>query len=139
MIPGINLLNIAAGVIGQQTIQYRKFLSRALDDQGIWVSAFGEYFPLRSSVQRVKRTQYIQFNLEFQRNYVQVFAPFDMIDLDRDTSGDQFGYNGRLYQLESQGTWFAQDGWASCLAVDIGPFVPPVSAPPVEVPGDLDA
>ncbi|MGQ4806650.1 phage collar protein [Escherichia coli] len=33
-----------------------------------------------------------------------------------------------MYQLESQGTWFAQDGWATCLAVDIG-LAPVVPAP----------
>lgn len=121
MIPGENLLEEVFGLIGTQTIRYRKFNQRVKNAQFQWVASFGEFFDLECSVQRVRRTQYIQFNLEFQRNYVQVYASYDMIDLDRDTAGDQFNYNGRLYQLESQGTWFAQDGWASCLAVDIGP------------------
>lgn len=121
MIPGSDLLDEAFGLIGTQVIRYRKFASRVKNAQFQWVPSFEEFFDLEASVQRVPRSQYVQFNLEFQRNYVQVYASYDMIDLDRDTTGDQFAYNNRLYQLESQGTWFAQDGWATCLAVDIGP------------------
>lgn len=121
MIPGSDLLDEAFGSIGTQTIRYRKFMSRMKNAQFQWVPSFSDFFDMEASVQRVPRRQYVQFNLEFQRNYVQVFASYDMIDLDRDTTGDQFAYNNRLYQLESQGTWFAQDGWATCLAVDIGP------------------
>lgn len=120
MIPGSDLLDDAFELIATQAIRYRKFNERVKNDQFQWVTGFGPFFSMEASVQRVRRTQYIQFNLEFQRNYVQVYASYDMVDLERDTSGDQFVYNGRLYQLESQGTWFAQDGWATCLAVDIG-------------------
>lgn len=112
---------MAFGVIAPQTIRYRKFTGRVKNAQFQWVPSFGEFFDLEASCQRVRRSQYVQFDLEFQRNYIQVYASYDMIDLDRDTAGDQFVYNNRLFQLESQGTWFAQDGWATCLAVDIGP------------------
>lgn len=128
MIPGANLLAMAFSVIAPQEIQYRKFTGRTKNAQFQFVPSFGPFFPMMASCQRVPRSQYVQFNLEFQRNYIQVYASFDMIDLDRDTAGDQFTYNGRLYQLESQGTWFAQDGWATCLAVDIG-LAPVVPAP----------
>lgn len=128
MIPGINLLNVAFGLIGRQTIHYRKFDERTQNSQFQWVAGFSPFFDMDASVQRVSRSQYIQFNLEFQRNYVQVYASYDMIDLERDSAGDQFVYNGRLYQLESQGTWFAQDGWATCLAVDIGSAVDKIPA-----------
>lgn len=127
MIPGINLLSEAMGIIATQTIGYRKFSGRVLNAQRLWVTSYendGAFTAMEASVQRIPRHQYVQFNLEFQRNYVNVFASLDMVDLDRDQSGDQFVYNGRLYQLESQGTWFAQDGWAVCMAVDIGPAPP---------------
>lgn len=123
LIPGSNLLDDAFELIGTQTIRYRYFDTRTKNMQFQWVSEFTAWFELEASVQRVPRVQYVQFNLEFQRNYVQVYASLGMVDLDRDTSGDQFVYNGRLFQLESQGTWFQQDGWATCLAVDIG-FAP---------------
>jgi hypothetical protein len=128
-IPGIDLLSVAFEVIGTQIINYRINTGREKNDQFQWVPKFDPFFDLEASIQRVPRRQYVQYNLEFQRNYVTVFASIDMIDLQRDTSGDQFIYGGRLYQLESQGTWFAQDGWAVCMAVDIGiaPVIPPVT------------
>lgn len=120
MIPGANLLRMAFGVIGTQIVRYRKFEQRVKNDQAQYVSIFEEPFDLAASVQRVRRDQYVQFNLEFQRNYVMIFANFEMVDLDRDVAGDQFLWTGRVFQLESQGSWFYQDGWGVCLAVDIG-------------------
>ncbi|ATI16228.1 structural protein [Pseudomonas phage vB_Pa-PAC3] len=111
---------MAFGVIGTQIVKYRKFEQRVKNDQAQYVSMFEEPFDLAASVQRVRRDQYVQFNLEFQRNYVMIFANFEMVDLDRDVAGDQFLWTGRVFQLESQGSWFYQDGWGVCLAVDIG-------------------
>ncbi|ACE73747.1 hypothetical protein [Pseudomonas phage Poseidon] len=120
VIPGANLLRMAFSVIGTQFVQYRKFEQRTKNSQAQYVSVFGEPFQLAASIQRVRRDQYVQFNLEFQRNYVMIFANFEMVDLDRDLAGDQFIWTGRVFQLESQGSWFYQDGWGVCLAVDIG-------------------
>jgi hypothetical protein len=120
LIPGSDLLSEAFALIGTQTINYRYFVSRDKNSQFQQVSAFGDWFNFEASIQRVPRSQYIQYNLEFQKNYVTVFASLNMVDIERDTAGDQFIYAGRLYQLESQGTWFPQDGWGVCMAVDIG-------------------
>ncbi|XAO36705.1 head protein [Pseudomonas phage WP1] len=49
-----------------------------------------------------------------------IFASFEMVDLDRDLAGDQLIWTGRVFQRESQCSWFYQDGWGVCLAVDIG-------------------
>lgn len=123
MTPGSNLLAQALRIIAPTDIYYRKFTGRVQNSQAQFISAFGDPLVIGASVQRVPRTQYIQYGLEFQRNYVNVYASQDMVDLDRDTSGDQFAWGGKLWQLESQGTWFVQDGWALCLAVDIGQAV----------------
>lgn len=120
MIPGIDLLDVAFSVIESEIIRYRKYGDRTKNAQFQYVATYEPLFDMEASVQRVRRDQYVQFNLNFQRNYVQVFASYDMVDLERDSAGDQFIYKGNLYQLESQGSWFAQDGWATCLAVNIG-------------------
>ena len=144
--PGSNLLNQAMTAIASQTVLYRKYSSRVLNSQRQYMSAFSEPFPFKGSVQRVPRTQYIEYGLEFQRNYIKIFASLNMVDIDRDASGDQFIYGMRVFQLESQGTWKQQDGWALALAVDIGaavrdengkPAFPPsmgATVPPVVVP-----
>ena len=119
-IPGSNLLRQANKLIRFQTIQYRRSAGRVQNEVKQWVSAFNPSFDLKASVQMVPRAHYTQFGLDFQRSYVKVFAPINIVDLERDSTGDQLVWGGRTYQLESQNTWFLQDGWASCLAVDIG-------------------
>lgn len=57
--------------------------------------------------------------LDFNKFYVNVFASLQIVDLQRDTSGDRFIYNGDLYQMSNGQSWYQQDGWATCLAVRI--------------------
>lgn len=118
--PGSNLFNQAMSIINPQQVRFRKFAGRRQNSQRQFISSFETPFYMKGSVQRVPRTQYVQYGLEFQRNYIKIFASYDLVDLDRDAAGDQFIYSGRIYQLESQGTWRAQDGWALAMAVDIG-------------------
>lgn len=134
--PGSNLLNQAMTVIAKQSVLYRKYKDRTLNSMRNYVSLFDVPFALKGSVQRVPRTQYIQYGLEFQRNYIKIFASLDMVDIDRDASGDQFIYGMRVFQLESQGTWKQQDGWALALAVDIGPATRDANGKPA-FPADM--
>lgn len=119
-VPGSNLLAQAFAVIGTQIVNYRQFEGRTKNEQFQMVSSYGAFFNLQTSVQRVRRSQYKEYGLDFQRQYVTVFACLDLVDIQRDSAGDQFVYNGKLYQLENQGTWFAQDGWAVCMGIEIG-------------------
>ncbi|WGN90781.1 head protein [Burkholderia phage vB_BglM_WTB] len=130
-IPGSNLLKQAGRLIKLVGVPYIQANGRELNAAKQWVTSYLEPVTVKMSVQRVPRSKYIQFNLELQRNYIMLFASLDMIDLDRDASGDRLIWNGRLYQIESQNTWFAQDGWAKSLAVDIGPapVLPPAPEP----------
>lgn len=50
-----------------------------------------------------------------------MFVAADVVDIARDTSGDRVVFNGRLYQFESQTSWFFTDGWVGILAIDVGP------------------
>ncbi len=121
--PGSNLLEQAFASMNQQNILYRSFSGRTLNSQRQYITSYEEPYGFLCAVQAVERSQYIMFGLEFQRNYVELFASLDLVDLERDSSGDQFIYAWRVYQLESQGTWKQQDGWASAIAIDIGKAV----------------
>ncbi len=130
MIPGGNLLGLAMTVIAPQILQYRPFLSRTKNDEGILASKFAAPAKLRGSIQPVPRQKYEQMGLEFQKNYVTIFIEKNAIDMSRDVAGDEFWYSGRLYQAESRTTWFAQDGWESILCVEVPGYTPPF--PPQE-------
>lgn len=119
-VPGSNLLLRAKRLIRFSTVDYFSFKSRTLNDVRQWIPEFDPSFKLSASVQAVQRDTYTQYGLDFQRNYVRLYAAHNIIDLERDSSGDRFIYNGRLFQLESQFTWWHEDGWDRCLAVEIG-------------------
>lgn len=82
-----------------------------------------------ASVQAVPRDTYVRMGLDLQRNYVSVFASVDAIDLERDAQGDRFVFDGSEYQIESENSWFLRDGWAECLAVEIGVGTTPLTNP----------
>ena len=120
--PGSNLFAQAIRLIAPTRIQYFEYTGRTQNAARQWVASFAEPVELIASVQMVPRAKYVQYGLDFQRQYIKVWASQDFIDLARDASGDKFTWGGSVYQLESQNTWFLQDGWASCMAVEIGPI-----------------
>ena len=119
MIPGVNLLNVARQLIKFQEVMYMADQGRVLDDVGQWVTSYANPVGLMASVQAVKRDKYAELGLEFQKKYVKIFASIDAIDINRDETGDRFIFGRELYQIESQTTWYVQDGWCSCLCVAI--------------------
>lgn len=119
-IPGSNLFRSAARLIRTTTVAYEEYDTRTLNAAKQWVATYKPAFDLACSVQAVDRTNYVEYGLDFQKNYVHLYAAQDVIDIDRDSSGDRFTWNGRRWQLESRNNWFAQDGWASAIAVEVG-------------------
>jgi hypothetical protein len=120
VIPGSNLFNRASRLISRNAIEYFQFQSRTKNAARQWVSTFAKAQTILASVQSVPRDTYVQLGLDLQKNYVTVFASINVIDLSRDSSGDQFVFDGKVFQIESQTTWFLRDGWAECMAVEIG-------------------
>ncbi len=120
IVPGSNLLNLAHKLIAFQTIKYYPAESRALNAARQYVPTFGTPFNMQCSVQAVNRNSYAAMGLDFNALYVQVYAPLNMVDLKRDSSGDRFTYDGSIYAMSKGQNWFAQDGWATCLATRIG-------------------
>lgn len=116
IVPGSNLLKIANRLIRFQSVQYMKAKARTLNDARQWVPEFEAAFPLKCSVQAVDRNSYGAMGLDFNAQYVNIFASLNLIDLERDSSGDRFIYNGWVYQMSKGQNWHSQDGWATCLA-----------------------
>lgn len=117
--PGSNLLQRAARLIRLSPVPYYAYSSRTPNANRIWVSTYAAPVNVPMSVQRVPRDKYVEWGLEFQKNYVMLYASVDMIDLSRDAGSDQIFWGNRYYQIESENTWFEQDGWAKSLAVQL--------------------
>jgi hypothetical protein len=129
--PGSNLLNRASRLIRRNTIMYYKYGERTQNGARQFVTKFMPGFPLAASVQAVHREKYVLQGLDLQKNYLTIFASLDIIDLQRDASGDQFVFNGAIYQIESQNSWFFCDGWAEGLGVQIALGNAPLTSAPV--------
>ena len=119
-VPGSNLLRQASRAIKFTGVKFVKFEGRTQNDARQWVNSYAAPAPLRASVQAIQRSQYQDLGLDFQKDYIKIWASANLIDLARDYSGDLFCYGGRKYQLIDNTNWKLQDGWASALAIDIG-------------------
>lgn len=119
MIPGSNLFNIATRLIKPVPVPYYQYKDRVLNAARQWVSGFEAPVKIMASVQAVKRSSYKQLGLDFQKNYTKIYAAVNLINIDRDSAGDQFIFNGMVYQLEENTRWFVIDGWASALGVEV--------------------
>lgn len=120
MIPGANILGMALSVIAPQTVQYRRYLSRATNAAGLDVSAYADPVPVRGSIQPVPRSRYEVMGLDFAKTYWTLRAPLAALGVARDASGDQVIYDGKLLQVESATDWHDLDGWSEALCVEIG-------------------
>ena len=130
--PSSNLLAQALTVIKPSPIKFFKTLGRSSNDIGLLVSQYADPVTVMASVQAVARNVYEQFGLDFQKNYIQIWLQVGVIDINRDTSGDQVDWNCRRYECKSDDNWYNVDGWMSVMCVDIGkalpipvPFIPP--------------
>ncbi len=117
MIPGINLLHVASTVISLVNVEYYPFLSRDQDAVGNWTTTYSDMIKIPASVQPISRNKYAFLGLDFQKKYVKIFVPYNSIDLDRDTSGDQFIFDNETFTFQNNTEWFAVDGWNSAIAV----------------------
>lgn len=125
MSPGSNLYLMARRLIGGGVVRYQYYVSRELNAAKQWVSTYAAAFDMDVSIQAVDRNSYVEYGLDFQKNYVRIYTNDNVVDIERDSSGDRFWWNGRFYQLESQNPWFQIDGWSSALGVDVGPGAKP--------------
>ena len=127
MIPGQNILAQALTLIAAQSFQYYAFANRSLQPNGQYLPNYAAPLSLFGSVQPVPRYLYEEYGLEFQRNYNIFYVEQNVIDVDRDVSGDLMNFGGNSYQCLSKTNWFAQDGWDAILCVQI-PTVPLITS-----------
>lgn len=120
MIPGQNLLNMAFSLIAKQVVMYYQYSSRATNSVGQDVTVYLPPVTMYGSFQAVPRKLYELYGLNLQKKYNTFYTSNNVLDVNRNVSGDQIVYNGRRFQVESDNDWFAQDGWVGVLCIDIG-------------------
>lgn len=122
-IPGQNLLNMALTVIARQGVTYYLSEGRTVNAIGQDITIYGPPRAVVGSFQPVPRKLYQIYGLDLQKDYFTLYSSNNILDVDRDISGDQIAFNGQRFQCESDNDWFAMDGWKGVLCVHIGPDV----------------
>ena len=121
MIPGSNLLNLALGALGQQTLDHYRFVSRETNSIGLDVATYAEAVQVTGSFQPVPRNLYQQSGLDLSKNYATFFTSAAISDVKRDVSGDYLSFGGKLYQCLSASDWKGIDGWLSITCIETTP------------------
>lgn len=119
--PGSNTLRQAQSIQGQQAINYFRANGRQNNANGVFVPVFLPPVLVRGSVQPIKRSKTENIGVEYQQDRVTLYVTQYMQDLDRGTAGDQFSWNGKIWQLESNINWAGPDGWTGVECVAVGP------------------
>lgn len=119
MIPGSNLLGRALKVIAKQTLSYYKFAGRTLNDVGQDITAYDAPVDIKGSFQAVNQSLYEMNGLDLQKSYFIFYVEQGLMDIERDTSGDQLEFFGRRYQVQSNAEWIDIDGWIGLLCVEV--------------------
>lgn len=120
MIPGSNLLLDALEIIDPSKVTYYKFLSRTVNDRGLFETEYDTAVNLYGSFQPVPRNMYEQYGLELEKIYALFYTKSNVISLARDKTGDKIVFASVQYQCEANNDWYAIDGWKGVLmsAVD---------------------
>jgi hypothetical protein len=115
-----NLLDLALGAISHQSVKWFRFTGRTTNAIGYDVATYAAGRTIQGSMQAVPRNQYKNLGLDFRKNYANLYASADIIDVSRGGSGDYVSWDGRKWQVESVTDWLGQDGWKAVFCVDIG-------------------
>lgn len=106
-IPGANILAIALGVLASQTFTYFAFVQRTPQPNGLYVDTYTAGMTFRGSVQPVPRSMFERLGLDFQKTYVNVFLPREVVDVDRDVSSDYIVFGNMVqpgpFQITTDG------------------------------------
>jgi hypothetical protein len=118
-IPGSNILEDALTVIDSVEIQFFENTARSKNSIGLYDSTYAAAIPVQAGVQAVKRNQYRNLGLDFNKHYIMLWSSHDFKDLARDRGADQIEFNSKRYELMNEDDWTALDQWNSALAVEI--------------------
>ena len=112
MIPGVNLLHMAMGILGNQSVEYIRYEGAQTLANGIKTEVYSDPVTVEEgSVQPIPKSNYRENGLNFSREYVTWWVSMDVLGLDRDFSGDLIVWNNKKWKVDSDISWYEQDGW----------------------------
>lgn len=114
-----NLLKTALNLIPKQTVAYYAFKARTTNDWGKDVTEYELPLQIAGSFQAVAADRIQMLGLDLAREYVMFYCSHKIMEIERDTSGDQLVYKGVRYQVLNKNDWVRQDGWNGVMCVRV--------------------
>lgn len=115
-----NLLQMAHQLIPYQSAQYFQFTGKVKGLNLLETSQYSPPTPVKVKINAVKSGLIKRLGLDYNKNYMRLFSTPAVSGLSRVNDGDQFEFDGRRWQIETQTGWFATAGWDSFVMVDVG-------------------
>ena len=112
-----NLLNLALGAIGSQTVQYIAFIGNVTNDVGVKTPQYAEPVNIRGSFQPIPKDMYERNGLDFTQHWFSLYASKDILEVERDVSSDRIEFNGNVYQVKNKIDWLDYNGWVGVSCV----------------------
>ena len=119
-VPGANVLRKAFNAVARDRLQYYNAIGRTSNSAGQDVTEYAEGKTIRGSFQPIQKNKYVHLGLDLQKSYFYLYISKNYIDLQRDVSADQLGFQGQRFQMQSTADWYHIDGWLQIRCVMIG-------------------
>lgn len=114
-----NLLDIALGVIGGQTVIWKKFANRTQNARGQWITTYTDE-PVEGSWQPVDSRTIKELGLDTAKRYHNLYTSNPVDNVNRGESPDLIVADGKRHEVVGNTDWYRQNGWRGILCVEVG-------------------
>ena len=115
---GFNILSVTQSVIGRQSYQFEKWLSRSRNDQGYEVDVYAPEVERQGGIYPVSRDRMQSQGLDMEKIYIQIFDTELIGLLGRAQNADRIIYSGYYWHpMPSSNDFVDSGGWNQVLAV----------------------
>lgn len=119
MIPGLNILGLAAQAIGLQTLTHYACTGRGVDAYGNFVATYAAPASIQGSLQPVDSATYALRGLDVAKTYYSLYTTANVVGVHRDSAGDKVVYAGKTYQAVGETSWANVGEWRNVLLVEV--------------------
>lgn len=113
-----NLLNRAFTLIPQQEFTFCKFISKEVNEQGLFVNTYAEPKKCKGSIQAVDQSLYEKLGLDFEKAYRLVYASIFMEGVNTQNTPDKLIFEGKTWKVVRETPWYSVDGWCGIMVVE---------------------
>lgn len=110
---------MALTIVGTQSFTYLRYLSRTTNSIGVDVPTYESAITLTGQIQAAPKELFELYGLEFNKNLLVFYVSKDIIDVTRNSAGDQIQFAGKTFNVLSDTPWFDINGWDGVVAVEI--------------------